>query len=31
VGCLQFQTGLTGRLTTFNFIPTTQTHLANQE
>ena len=30
-GCLQYHTGLTGRLTTFNFLPTNDNHLANQE
>ncbi|TRY80437.1 hypothetical protein TCAL_04733, partial [Tigriopus californicus] len=30
-GCLQYLTGLTGRLTTFNFMPTNDNHLANQE
>jgi len=29
-GCLQYHTGLTGRLTSFNFIPTTDNHLKNQ-
>ncbi|XP_059097812.1 uncharacterized protein LOC131892089 [Tigriopus californicus] len=30
-GCLQYHTGLSGRLTTFNFIPTNDNHLANQD
>ncbi|XP_059097323.1 uncharacterized protein LOC131891710 [Tigriopus californicus] len=30
-GCLQYLTGLTGRLTTFNFLPTNDNHLANQD
>ncbi|TRY80433.1 hypothetical protein TCAL_15490, partial [Tigriopus californicus] len=30
-GCLQYHTGLTGRLTTFNFLPTNDNHLANQD
>ncbi|XP_059084415.1 uncharacterized protein LOC131881546, partial [Tigriopus californicus] len=30
-GCLQYHTGLTGRITTFNFLPTNDNHLANQE
>eukprot|EP00094_Tigriopus_californicus_P008988 TCALIF_08663-PA protein Name:"Protein of unknown function" AED:0.10 eAED:0.10 QI:186/0.87/0.77/0.88/0.5/0.55/9/0/225 len=30
-GCLQYHTGLTGRLTTFNFLPTNDNHLAKQE
>lgn len=30
-GCLQFHTGLTGRFTTFNFLPTNENHLANQD
>eukprot|EP00095_Tigriopus_kingsejongensis_P004177 maker-scaffold47_size466558-snap-gene-0.18 protein:Tk04177 transcript:maker-scaffold47_size466558-snap-gene-0.18-mRNA-1 annotation:"hypothetical protein KGM_18655" len=30
-GCLQYHTGLTGRLTTFNFLPTNDNHLANQQ
>jgi len=29
-GCLQYHTGLTGRLTSFNFLPTTDNHLSNQ-
>merc|ERR1711860_347161 len=29
-GCLQYFTGLTGRLTTFNFIPTDSSHLQSQ-
>merc|ERR1712156_906867 len=29
-GCLQYHTGLTGRLTSFNFIPTTDNHLKDQ-
>ena len=29
-GCLQYHTGLTGRMTTFNFIPTDQGHLKDQ-
>lgn len=30
-GCLQYHTGLTGRFTTFNFLPTNDNHLAEQE
>eukprot|EP00095_Tigriopus_kingsejongensis_P003142 maker-scaffold662_size116868-snap-gene-0.12 protein:Tk03142 transcript:maker-scaffold662_size116868-snap-gene-0.12-mRNA-1 annotation:"hypothetical protein DAPPUDRAFT_311633" len=30
-GCLQYHTELDGRLTTFNFIPTNDNHLANQQ
>ncbi|TRY81036.1 hypothetical protein TCAL_13448 [Tigriopus californicus] len=30
-GCLQYHTGLTGRFTTFNFLPTNDNHLANQD
>eukprot|EP00095_Tigriopus_kingsejongensis_P012505 snap_masked-scaffold221_size251850-processed-gene-1.8 protein:Tk12505 transcript:snap_masked-scaffold221_size251850-processed-gene-1.8-mRNA-1 annotation:"hypothetical protein SINV_00302" len=30
-GCLQYHTGLTGRFTSFNFLPTNDNHLANQE
>ncbi|XP_059097778.1 uncharacterized protein LOC131892061 [Tigriopus californicus] len=30
-GCLQYHTGLTGRLTSFNFLPTNDNHLANQD
>ena len=30
-GCLQWHTGLIGKLTTFNFIPTNDNHLPNQE
>ena len=30
-GCLQYHTGLTGRLTTFNFLPTGDNHLPLQE
>ena len=30
-GCLQYHTGLTGRLTSFNFLPTTDNHLSNQK
>ncbi|XP_059097260.1 uncharacterized protein LOC131891648 [Tigriopus californicus] len=30
-GCLQYHVGLTGRLTTFNFIPTNDNHLRNQQ
>eukprot|EP00095_Tigriopus_kingsejongensis_P003562 maker-scaffold877_size102761-snap-gene-0.15 protein:Tk03562 transcript:maker-scaffold877_size102761-snap-gene-0.15-mRNA-1 annotation:"hypothetical protein KGM_18655" len=30
-GCLQYHTGVTGRLTSFNFLPTNDNHLANQE
>ena len=30
-GCLQYNTGLTGRITSFNFIPTDETHLQNQK
>ena len=30
-GCLQYHTGLTGRFTTFNFIPSDDNHLSNQE
>jgi len=30
-GCLQYHTELDGRFTTFNFIPTNQNHLLNQQ
>ena len=31
-GCLQYEEGLTGRITTFNYLETTtKQHLANQE
>ena len=30
-GCLQFETGLTGRIETFNFSPTADNHLNNQQ
>ncbi|TRY80715.1 hypothetical protein TCAL_14480 [Tigriopus californicus] len=30
-GCLQYHTGEIGRFTTFNFLPTNDNHLANQE
>ncbi|TRY81100.1 hypothetical protein TCAL_13875 [Tigriopus californicus] len=30
-GCLQYHTGLTGRFTSFNFAPTNDNHLANQD
>ena len=30
-GCLQWLTGVTGQLASFNFIPTNDNHLANQE
>ena len=30
-GCLQYHTGLTGRMTSFNFIPTSDNHLRNQK
>eukprot|EP00095_Tigriopus_kingsejongensis_P010419 snap_masked-scaffold2011_size22674-processed-gene-0.0 protein:Tk10419 transcript:snap_masked-scaffold2011_size22674-processed-gene-0.0-mRNA-1 annotation:"hypothetical protein SINV_00302" len=30
-GCLQYHTGITGQLSTFNFLPTNDNHLANQE
>eukprot|EP00095_Tigriopus_kingsejongensis_P012199 maker-scaffold1149_size94623-snap-gene-0.17 protein:Tk12199 transcript:maker-scaffold1149_size94623-snap-gene-0.17-mRNA-1 annotation:"hypothetical protein EAG_02482" len=30
-GCLQYHTGIAGRFSTFNFIPTNDNHLANQE
>ena len=30
-GCLQYHTGLTGRLTSFNFLPTNDNHLSNQK
>eukprot|EP00095_Tigriopus_kingsejongensis_P002419 maker-scaffold1151_size58901-snap-gene-0.10 protein:Tk02419 transcript:maker-scaffold1151_size58901-snap-gene-0.10-mRNA-1 annotation:"hypothetical protein X777_11146" len=30
-GCLQYHTGHTGRFTSFNFLPTLDNHLANQE
>lgn len=30
-GCFQWHAGLTGQLTSFNYIPTDETHLANQE
>ncbi len=30
-GCLQYHTGLTGRITTFNFTPAASNHLNNQE
>merc|ERR1711963_168336 len=29
-GCTQYQTGLTGRITSFNFLSTSDNHLANQ-
>ena len=30
-GCLQYHTGLTGRFTSFNFIPTGDNHLKEQK
>ena len=30
-GCLQYHTGVSGQITTFNFIDTATTHLASQE